>query len=109
MPGPDPGSLGVVDEGSVPALAAFEGADSAFTAGAPLDGLSKCWAVLDGSAGLGGFALAGDHDRAYTQVMQAWAKVLRLSLPNGFVDAALGPLASALPKSSAERSAALIA
>jgi hypothetical protein len=43
------------------------------------------------------------------QVASAWAKIIWLSLPNGFVDAALGPLASALPKSSAERSAALIA
>lgn len=33
---PDPGALGVVDAGAVPALAAFEGADAAFAPGAPL-------------------------------------------------------------------------
>lgn len=35
--GPDPGAIGGVDAAAIPAVAAFERADSAFAAGSPLD------------------------------------------------------------------------
>ena len=70
MSGPDPGALGVVDAGSIPAVAAFEGADTAFTSGAPLDGSPKRGSVFGGSSRLGRFAFAGYHDRAHTEVVQ---------------------------------------
>ena len=70
MSGPDPGAFGGVDAGAVPAVAAFEGADAAFAAGAPFDGSSERWSVFLGSAGLAGFALAGDDDGADAEVVQ---------------------------------------
>ena len=59
MSGPDPGALGVVDAGAVPAVAAFEVADAAFASCAPLDGSLEGWSVFFGSSGLSGFAFAG--------------------------------------------------
>ena len=50
--GPDPGAFGAVDAGAVPAVAAFEGADAAFAAGAPLDGSSEGGSVFFVSPGL---------------------------------------------------------
>lgn len=69
--GPDPGSLGAVDAGAVPAVAAFEGADSAFAAGAPLHGSSKRSSVFLGLSCLAGSALAGDDDGAHPELVQA--------------------------------------
>lgn len=70
MSGPDSGALGAVDVGPIPAVAAFEGADSAFMAVASLDGSPKRGPVFGGSSGLGWFAFARYHDRAHTQVVQ---------------------------------------
>jgi hypothetical protein len=70
VPGPDSGSFGTVDAGAVPAVAAFEGADAAFAAGAPLDCSPEGWPVFLGSPALGRFAFAGYHDRAHLEVVQ---------------------------------------
>lgn len=62
MSGPDPGALSVFDAGAVRAVAAFEGADAAFTAFAPLEGSPKRGKVFGSSSSLGGFAFAGYDD-----------------------------------------------
>ena len=76
MSGPDPGSFGSVDAGSVPSVAAFEGADPAFDAGSPLHGSSERPSVFLGLSGLAGFALAGDHHGADAQVVQGVVDLL---------------------------------
>ena len=70
VPGPDSGSFGAVDAGAIPAVATLEGADAAFTSGAPLDGSSERWPVFLGSPSLAGFAFTGYHDRAHAEVVQ---------------------------------------
>ena len=70
VPGPDSGAFGAVDAGAIPAVATLEGADAAFTSGAPLDCSPEGWPVFLGLAGLAGFAFAGYHDRAHAEVVQ---------------------------------------
>jgi len=48
---PDGGSLAAVEQCAVPAVSAFEVADPAFAAGAPLDQRAEAAGVLDGAAG----------------------------------------------------------
>src|SRR6185437_2681647 len=67
VPAPDRRSLPAVQAGAVPAVAAFEVADPAFAAGAPLDQLAEAAAVLDGLAGGGGGGLAGNGYRAHAR------------------------------------------
>jgi hypothetical protein len=55
---------------AVPAVGAFEGADTAFTSSAPLNCSSEGWPVFFGSPCLGGFAFAGYHDGAHAEVVQ---------------------------------------
>ena len=76
MPGPDPGPFDAVDAGSVPAVAAFEGADSTFASGSPFDGAPKGWSVFLGLSRLGGSALSGDDDGAHAEVVQGAIDVL---------------------------------
>src|SRR5918994_4676389 len=57
---PDPGAFGGVDPGSVPSIAAFEGADPAFAAGPPFHVSPKRSSVFLGLPGLGWSASAGD-------------------------------------------------
>jgi hypothetical protein len=68
--GPDSGSFGAVDAGAVPAVATLEGADAAFAPGAPFDCSSERGPVFGGSSGGAGVALAGDHDRTHSQIVQ---------------------------------------
>src|SRR6516225_5833855 len=70
VPGPDSGALGAVDAGAVPAVATLEGADAAFTSGAPLDCSSEHAPVFLGLPGRAGFAFTGYHDRAHAEVVQ---------------------------------------
>src|SRR4051812_24393681 len=56
---PDPGAVGAVDPGSVPAIAAFECADPLFDAGSPFRGSAERSSVFLGPADCGRFALAG--------------------------------------------------
>src|SRR3954463_173136 len=67
---PDPGAVGAVDPGSVPAVVAFECADPAFDAGPPFHGSAERSSVFHGPAGCGGFALAGNDDVPHAQVAQ---------------------------------------
>ena len=66
---PGSGAFEGVDPAAVPAVAAFRGADSAFTAGAPFDGSSERPAVFDGLPGLGGSDFAGDDDATDAEVV----------------------------------------
>ena len=59
---PGAGSVDAVDAGSVHAVAAFEGGDAAFGAGAPLDQPPERGLPFDLTPGGGGFGLAGDRD-----------------------------------------------
>ena len=70
VPGPDSGAFGAVDAGAIPAVATLEGADAAFTSGAPLDCSSERASVFLGLPGLAGFDFAGYHDRAHAEVVQ---------------------------------------
>src|SRR5215207_3687014 len=74
--GPDPGSVGSVDAGAVPSVAAFEGADPAFDAGSPFDRAAERSSVFCGLSGFAGFALAGNHHGADTQVVEAVVDLL---------------------------------
>src|SRR3954463_3331774 len=67
---PDPGAVGAVDPGSVPAVVAFQCADPAFDAGPPFHGSAERSSVFLGPAGCGGFALAGNDDVPHAQVAQ---------------------------------------
>lgn len=58
--GPDPGALGAVDAGAVPAVSAFEVANSSFAAGSPFDGAAEGFSVFDGASRLRGFAFTRD-------------------------------------------------
>src|SRR3954464_14330580 len=62
LSGPDACSVEAVEAGRVPAVAAFEVADAALAAGAPLDDSAECRAVFEGLSGLAGAALARDDD-----------------------------------------------
>ena len=68
---PGSGAFEGVDSAAVSAVAAFQGADSAFTAGAPFDGSSECPAVFDGLPGLDGSAFAEDDDVTDAEVCSA--------------------------------------
>src|SRR4051812_47346448 len=70
LAGPDPRPVEAVQAGAVPAVAAFEAADSALATGAPLDDSAKGRAVLGGLTGLAGSALAGDDDGPDSEVVQ---------------------------------------
>src|SRR3954449_13150333 len=70
VPGSDSGAVGAIDTGAIPAVASLEGADAAFTSSAPLDCSSERAPVFLGLPGRGGFAVAGDHDRAHAEVVQ---------------------------------------
>src|SRR5882757_9510883 len=83
VPAPDRRSVPAVQAGAVPAVAAFEVADPAFAAGAPLDELAEAAAVLDGLAGRGGGGLAGNRDRAH-------ARGVQVSFDGGLAVAAVG-------------------
>ena len=76
MSGPDPGSFGAVDVGSVPSVSAFDGADPAFDSGPPLDGSAERSSVFLGLSGLAGSALAGDHHVPHTQVVEGVVDLL---------------------------------
>jgi hypothetical protein len=68
--GPDSGSFGAVDAGSVPSVAAFEGADPPLAAGSPFHRSPERSAVFNGLSGLAGSALAGYHDCAHSELVQ---------------------------------------
>src|SRR4051794_31941259 len=70
LSGPDASTVEAVETGAVPAVAAFEAADPALAAGAPLDGSAERRSVLGGLAGLTGSALAGGDDGADSEVVQ---------------------------------------
>src|SRR4029450_2531587 len=70
VPGPDPGSVGTVDAGAVPSVAAFEGADPSFDTGAPFHRCSECSLVFLGLSDLAGSARAGTHHGPHAAVVQ---------------------------------------
>jgi hypothetical protein len=69
VPAPDRCSLPAVQAGAIPPIAAFEVADPALAAGAPLDQLAEAAAVLDGLTGSRN-GLAGDRRRAHARSVQ---------------------------------------
>jgi hypothetical protein len=68
--GPDPGTFGGVDHGSIPPVAAFEVADPSFAAGTPFQVSSERWLSFLGLPGFAGSALAGNHDIFDAEVVQ---------------------------------------
>src|SRR3954462_11612990 len=70
LSGPDACSIEAVEAGAGPAVAAFEVADAALAAGAPLDDSAECRAVFEGLSGLAGAALARDDDGSDAEVVQ---------------------------------------
>lgn len=70
MSGPGPGSVGAVDAGAVPPVAAFGAADPALAAGSALNGSSERPSVFLGLAGLAGSALAGNDHVTHAEVVQ---------------------------------------
>lgn len=83
MSGPDPGSLSPVEAGAVPAVLAFEPANAPFAAGSPFHGASECPPVFGGLPGPAGFALTGDDDSAYPEVVQCVVDALLAVAPVG--------------------------
>src|SRR6478609_1789502 len=67
---PDPCSFEGVDAAAVPAVAAFQGADPCFAAGAPFHVSSEGSSVFGGLSGFAGSPLAGDDDVAHTEVVE---------------------------------------
>jgi hypothetical protein len=71
MSSPDSGPFGAVDACAVPAVSAFEGADPAFASGSAFHRSPECPTPFLGLSDLAGSALARDHDRAHTHLVQA--------------------------------------
>src|SRR5690606_13110301 len=80
---PDTGAGQAVQAGACPAVAVFEVADAALTAGAPLDEFAECWSLFVLAAGRAGGAFSGYSDGLYAQLVQ-------VSLDAGFAVAAIG-------------------
>src|SRR4051812_45361946 len=83
LSGPDACSLQAVEAAAVPAVAAFEAADVALAAGAPLDRLAERRSVFDGLSGLAGAALARNDDGPD-------AELVRFMIDAGLAVAAVG-------------------
>jgi hypothetical protein len=67
---PDSGAFRGVDAAAVPAVAAFQGADAAFAAGAPFHVSAERSSVFVSLAGFAGSALVWDDDVLDTEVVQ---------------------------------------
>jgi hypothetical protein len=67
---PDPGTFSGVDHGSVPPVAAFQGADPSFAAGAPFHVSSERSLSFLGLSGFTGSTFAGNHDLLDPELVQ---------------------------------------
>jgi hypothetical protein len=93
--GPDPGSFGGVDQGSVPSVAAFEVADAAFAAGSPFHLPPERSLSFLGLSGLAGSALSRNDDVSDTKIVQ-------VIVDAGLAVAAVGGHRSRLPSGAAD-------